>query len=141
MKFGEKIKLEGATMVACKDCSSLGTKMGQVRDKPKPKQVLRKVQNKPEKDVVIDFATKIKDCRERRNWTQRDLAKEINEKESVINRIEANRMVPSIELAQKFEKLFNITLIEEVSFGAANLEKTKSAGLTIGDVVKIKRRA
>ncbi len=73
-------------------------------------------------------------------WTQKDLARTINEKESVIHRIETGHMSPSPKLARKLESVLNVKLLEKVE----SLELAHSRGrtdeLTIGDIIRIKKK-
>ena len=82
-----------------------------------------------------NFKEIIKMSRERMRLKQDELAKKLNEKSSVIKRVEEG-WDPSPSLISKLEKFFNIKLTE--SPGESKLEtKRKKEKLTIGDVVEI----
>ena len=63
----------------------------------------------------------------------------MNEKESIISLIEKGKFGPSLKLAEKLEKFFHINLIETVEEKAVEKGKSKSAGFTIGDMLKVKK--
>jgi putative transcription factor len=71
------------------------------------------------------------------------LAERLAEKESFLERIEAEKTRPSIELAKKLEKELNVKLLEpaEPSSMPAIFEPSrKSSGRTLGDVVEFERK-
>ena len=56
---------------------------------------------------------RIKDLRAERNWTQADLAQYLGVSRQTINAIEKGKFDPSLPLAFRLAKLFNLT-IEEI---------------------------
>ena len=78
-------------------------------------------------------------ARERSGLKQEELAKKLNEKESIISSIESGKFKPSINLAHKLEKFFNINLIEELGGEEFELSSSEGSGMTIGDMIKIKK--
>jgi uncharacterized protein (TIGR00270 family) len=72
--------------------------------------------------------------------SQQDVAQRINERSSVIGKLESGKMsVCTIKLARKLERLFKLTLLEvaeplDLSTGS------ESSKTTLGDVVEIKRK-
>ena len=78
----------------------------------------------------------IKKERTKRNFTQEEIAKKLNEKESIIKRIE-DGWEPSLITIKKLEKFFNIKLTEKVEEKQIE-NKTDRKELTIGDVVEVK---
>ena len=66
--------------------------------------------------------------------TQDELARMLNEKSSVIKRIE-DGWEPQDAVIKKMEKFFGIRLIEEVA--EKRFEKKSKTSLTIGDVVEV----
>ncbi|MFN3268631.1 MAG: multiprotein-bridging factor 1 family protein, partial [Zestosphaera sp.] len=92
--------------------------------------------------VVPDYHERVRKAREKLGWTQKVLANAVKESENVIKRIEAGRLVPSIELARKLENILKIQLLEPVVETRVNTTKTLSkgsAGLTIGDVMVLRK--
>ena len=147
-----RAKIEGSVMVVCKECSKLGTIQ---KAPPKPKfrqQPKGKKQNtarnrnysrndEPTEELIEDFAIEIRKARESKNWSREDLGKKINERVSVITRIETGKMTPDTKLTKKLEKALNIKLLEKVNNVDLNQFISSSSGeRTLGNIMKIKRK-
>lgn len=112
--------------------------------KPKKKvekQSIRKHDLLPveELDYVEDFHVRIKNARERLGLTQEDLASMLNERLTVIKKIEQGEVRPTLELARKIEKMLNIQIIEKAvidEYYEPYISKPKVSGYTLGDVLK-----
>jgi putative transcription factor len=72
----------------------------------------------------------------KRNLTQEDLAKKLNEKVSILKRIE-DGWEPPLNVVKKLERFFNIELTEEAEEKKIE-KKTSKTDLTIGDVVEVR---
>jgi putative transcription factor len=70
---------------------------------------------------------------------QKDVARELNERTSVITKVESGKMAPTISLARKLERLFKLTLLEEAESVDLSPVPSRSSA-TLGDVVEIKRK-
>ena len=135
--------IEETELNVCEDC----VKYGKVIEKKVPvKEELKKQITKtiePEKEIiqviVPDFAQRIKKKRESLGLKQKDFAKKISEKESLVHNIETGSFKPSIILATKLEKFLKIKLIEEYEEEHKKGSKTEADGFTIGDLVKVKK--
>ena len=147
-----RAKIEGSVMVVCKECSKLGTIQ---KAPPKPKfrqQPKGKKQNKtqnrnysrkdePSEELIEDFEIEIRKARESKNWSREDLGRKINERVSVITRIETGKMTPDTKLTKKLEKALNIKLLEKVNNVDLNQFINSSSGeRTLGNIMKIKRK-
>jgi len=130
-----KAKVEGTVVSVCEDCSGMGHRVHESKPVPmreKPKLSIDQTIINP------DFANIVKNARESKNLKREDLAKQINEKVSVIERIERSSR-PTDSTAKKLEKALGIHLLgyEEAEYKEM---KTGSEDITLGDVVKIKQR-
>lgn len=114
---GKKILIDGSILHVCTYCAALGDK--EVRNsvvKYENRRLkfvpTRKTfeKNEDEMDIVQDFATLIKQAREKMGLSQDALARKINEKVSVIKLIETGRLKPNILLAKKIERALKINL-------------------------------
>jgi putative transcription factor len=140
-------RIEGSIIKVCELCKGYGevikkVKIKQVYQDEKRVISLPKLQPEEEEMVVENYAELIKNAREKKGVKQEDFAKQINEKESLIHKIETSHMEPSIELAKKIQHFLGIRLVEEVKiqdYKSLN-PKGKADELTIGDVIKIKKR-
>ena len=147
-----RAKIEGSVMVVCKECSRLGKIQ---KAPPKPKFVKQNKtkrpastrnrsysrREEPTEELIEDFSMEVRKARERKDWSREDLGKKINERVSVINRIETGKMTPDTKLTQKLEKALNIKLVEKVDSVDLNQFVSSSSGeRTLGNIMKIKRK-
>jgi putative transcription factor len=72
--------------------------------------------------------------------TQQDFAKQLQVKESLLQKLESGTSEPDMDLARRLEKLLHVTLVEirEESVTISSDKEEPSAGLTIGDILKKK---
>lgn len=138
--------VEGGILNVCNDCSSFGKIKSKITgpkvDKKHQKGAeTAKMHVQPEKEIiqmiVQDFARKIRDKREHLNLKQEELAKKLNEKESLLHKIEIGEFEPSIALARKLEKFLHLKLVEQHEEVKGIVPKTKSDAFTIGDFIKV----
>ena len=87
-----------------------------------------------------DYAEKIKKKREKLGIEQKDFAKQVRERDSLISKIETGTIEPNIKLARKLERHLKIKLVEEYQEKPKLLAKSEGEGVTIGDMIKIKKR-
>ena len=133
-----EIFVEGAKLTVCNNCARHGT---QVREKPRASSQRSVLPSKKANlDVKEDYPSIIRKAREKQGLTQKDLARQINEKESVIHRVETGHMRPSPRLAQKLEGVLDIKLLEELEEPEIAHRRSHSDELTIGDIIRIKKK-
>jgi len=132
--------IEGVAVEACNSCSKFGKVISikkQITEKEK------KIRTKPrllEENIIDNYGWIIKKAREERGFRHEELAKNINEKESIIHKIETENLKPSITMAKKLENFLNIKLIEMEEEKKNVSLNFKDDDLTIGDLLKIKNR-
>ena len=154
-----KTKIDNSLMVTCKECS----RYGKVQSKPQPpkKRVPNKRNNnnysnvnqpkrnnnysrknrEEEYELVEDYAKIIRQKREIRGLTQKQLGEQLYERESVIHKIENGKMVPDEKIAKKLEKILNIQIIEKNEADEREFQYNKRfREATIGDIALIKRK-
>ena len=135
---GREIFVERAKLTVCKSCVRYGTPVREKRKKSSRKPVFTSAE--ADFDIREDYPARVKNAREKIGLTQKDLARKINEKESVIHRIETGHMRPSRKLARKLEGALDIKLLEKVEEPEVVRRRSRSDELTIGDIIKIKKR-
>jgi putative transcription factor len=86
--------------------------------------------------IKTNFHLLIKNERAKKNLTQEELAKKLNEKASLIKRVEEG-WEPPLSMIKKLERFFNIELTEEIEEKQIE-SKTERKELTIGDVVEVR---
>ncbi|WP_309607786.1 helix-turn-helix transcriptional regulator [Flavobacterium sp.] len=77
---------------------------------------------------MLDIGSKITQLRKAKNWSQEDLAKQINSSRVMVGNYERNTNMPSIEVIVKMSKSFNVTvdfLIGEGEFSTYDKEIIK----------------
>ena len=140
-----KTDVEGTILNVCDGCSKFGKIISILKQKEQKKDVKKEVVlEKPKEEefvmaIVPDYGTIIKNKREHLGITQEDFAKKINEKISLVHKIETNQFEPSVGLARKIEKFLSVKLIEQEEVRPGTALKTKSDSLTIGDFIKLEK--
>lgn len=89
-------------------------------------------------ELASDYDQRIKQAREAEGLSQEELAQEINEKASLIRKLEHGDMLPNSSVQRKLEKKLKITLTEASSGDEEWSGGGSSSGLTLGDMVKRK---
>ena len=137
--------VEGSTLKVCKQCSSFG----KIIQRPVPRKFTKRPffsKPKPKKeeiveDIVENYAELIRTSREKKGLTQKEFARKLFEKESIVQKMETGSYEPSISLARKLEKILKINLINEIKEESkTEIPRTKSEGFTLGDFIKIKKK-
>jgi putative transcription factor len=123
--------IEGSVLNACHSCAQFGTSIAVSR---KPKVKFK--HPKPQIEVVANYAKILKDARREIKLTQDQVARALNEKISVIQKVESGKIRPSLSLAAKLEKFFSIQLTEEAHMNTENYSSKESPQLTIADLLK-----
>lgn len=148
-----RIELEGIMLNVCEKCASYGRIVARLKKEEPAKKKTKKsmffeTEIKPQKKtetvqlITPKYPRLIKNARENLDLKQKELAKKIAEKESVIHKLESGRMKPGIPLARKLEKFLKIKLVEEVELDDSGISPGKGEdsekGLTLGDLIDIK---
>jgi len=124
----EEIKLN-----LCATCSTHSRIVHEVKVSAK----IKPQESENVEDIKSNFSTQIKQAREQQSLTQKELARKLNLKESMLQKFETGKLKPSLQLAKKLESVLNIYLIETTQIEQEGYKPTKSQGLTIGDLIKL----
>ena len=87
-------------------------------------------------EIAGDYDDRIRAAREAEGVSQEDLAKRLNEKVSLIRKLERGEMLPSDEVREKLERRLEISLVEGSDGGDDDWSADSSTTTTLGDVVK-----
>jgi putative transcription factor len=158
--FGKPYRavIEGAKLTVCSECSRHGTI---IFEEPKPKtmtpkpkttlQPLRIQSKKPlaatvdtSLEITENFDSKIRQARERLGLSHEELGKKINEKVSLLKKIENRKMTPDNRLAQKLEHALKVKLLapaSEEKVPQAKIPKPTSRELTLGDMIQLNKKS
>jgi len=152
-----KAIIEGAKMLVCSECAHYGTRFWEAETgKPTPKRLpmpsakpklfspATPTQKTSEEslELVEEYSKKIRKAREKLGLTHEDLGKKINEKVSLLRKIETGKMKPTQRLAEKLEHTLKIKLLApptepKLPQKALTVAKQKQE-ITLGDLIKIK---
>ncbi len=151
--------VEGATLVVCKQCASLGTELPGFPDRPRPTKIapsatgpVRRSVRPPieslpksveESDLVDDYPRVIKEAREKLGLSRQDLGFKAKEKMTVIQKIELGKMLPTMRLTRELEHLLRVKLLvpkEEIEVPTPSPSLTGSQNATLGDVVLVRQK-
>ncbi len=157
-----RITLEGSVLIVCKECSVFGENAKPYIPKktvPKPKEkrgtketrykknlkVIKEPKDKgfdEEYEIVENYSEIIKGIRLKLGLKQEKFAEILNEKTSLIKKIEKGAIEPSLDLARKIERRFNVKIIKEkVQEEVLNSKFSgKEEALTLGEIARIKEK-
>lgn len=147
-----RVIVEQAKLTVCGECAKHGSQTWKPPKpptlKPQPKTSLKQSNLKPPIDesltLVENYGFKIKTARERKGWTQEDLASKIGEKASFISKIETEKVAPSIHVAKKIEHVLGVSILTHEPPSTTQLiakqTKHEPAGLTIGDILMLNKK-
>ncbi|MFX0018380.1 MAG: multiprotein bridging factor aMBF1 [Promethearchaeota archaeon] len=148
---GVKVLIEGAKITVCQACAKHGKKIYMPQlSKPKQtkslqsKRISKKLELDDGLEIVSDYHHKIRRVRQSLSLNQDHFAQKLNEKPSLIRRIEAGKVEPTFKLAKKIENVYNIRLIKkkDESEGIVSTDKflKRSSGRSLGDIAFIKKK-
>lgn len=129
-----RVKVEGILFNVCENCRNFGKVLGKAEEK----KIIKKTKPAEEEKIefiIEDYNIILKKAREKMGLKQEEAAKKINEKTSIIHKLENKEIEPSLNLARKLEKFFNIKLIFEDIKKEEHREKTEVKGFTLGDLI------
>lgn len=134
-------KIEGTVLEVCEDCAELGEVLERGQVQPKQRKRKRNLPQQPEEILINNFGSAVKAAREEKEMEIAKVAEEVKEKESVIHRIENERLKPDKDLARKLETFLNIDLyVNEENSPATSTKSQDKQGVTLGDVAEVKRQ-
>ena len=154
------IQTEGTQLEVCSNCTEFGTVLhDEEREKSKTssdsgtssgggggttKQSPPSSGGGPSHDpldelgtLAPDYDSRVRNARENAGMTQEDLADDLNEKLSLIRKIERGEMRPDEDVRAKLESELSVSLTEEVG-GEEWESEGSSGGYTVGDIIERK---
>jgi putative transcription factor len=142
----------------CSDCATLGSLSWELKT-PKPAKPVAKVhrplklkskatKNRPSSleptlELVADFGARIRQAREAQGLSHEDLGRKINEKVSVLKKLESQRMTPDNKLAEKLQYALKIKLLvppTKEKLLKQLITTAPSKTITLGDLIKSKKK-
>jgi putative transcription factor len=152
-----RVIIEKAKLEVCSECSKLGTGFW---EQPKPKSMASAIRAPPAPlriqpkktpqppmgtslELVEDFNVKIRQAREKLGLSHEELGKRINEKVSLLRKIETGKMTPDNRLATTLEHALKIKLIapaKEEKVPQTKMATAVKRELTLGDLVQLEKK-
>jgi putative transcription factor len=149
--------IEGAKLTVCVECSKHGkiireeeVELGQRAPKKTPVPFSAKMQRKKTvgakveitQEVVESYHAKIRQAREKLGLSHEELGKKINEKASVLSKLETGKMTPNNVLVTKLEHALKIKLLvpikeEKISY---EMPKLPNRETTLGDLIQLNKK-
>lgn len=152
-----RVIIEGAKVITCVECAKLGsgywTPEGETRLRRGPSSLPRSIKSTASNkhlsqqvsqvdfEIIEGFGSVIKRSREKLGLTHEDLGRIIGEKESVIKKIESEKIAPDARLAVKLERALKIKLLVKQEADLNRPVDTSIKGkrsVTLGEIVRIK---
>ena len=134
----KKAKIEGATLKVCDSCADMGETVETKSKKKKRKKKKKRTSSKRSSEVLTsNYGEMIKNAREEEKLSIKEVADSLNEKESVIKKIEGEDLKPEKSLASKLEKKFGIELYVNPSVSDVETDSGDSRSATLGDVAEV----
>lgn len=133
VRFGRVVETPGAPKaVAAREGAARGLQTREKRMTEKP------VPLEGADDLVADFGERVRVGRERKRLSLDDLARAVNEKKSLLAKVEAGSFFPDPHVTRKIEAALGIKLREKVE--EVHTEKVRPrGGMTIGDLIKMQK--
>ncbi len=149
--------IEKAKLTVCNECAKLGK---DTWEEPKPKlpalkpratSVPLRIPPKKVSEPIVDttqlvdgFEAKIRQAREKLGLTHEELGKRINEKVSLLRKIETGKMKPDNKLASRLEHALKVKLIvpaTEEKVPQTKMAKQANRELTLGDLIQLNKES
>lgn len=147
----KNVAIESSVLAVCNDCARFGQEVSAsvVRRGSLPPVITQRLEARQRRqtprdvyatpavqELAEDFPMRIREAREARGWKQTDLGAKINERASVIAKLESGAITPGDSLVKKLERELGIKLMEKLE--PVVVKKTPpSGGITLGDLVKL----
>ncbi len=148
----KRVSVEGSLLMVCEACARFGK---EVSPAPAPRPVLgaapevavrleaRRRRMTPrdiyeqqgEEDLLPNFGDIIRKSREGKGWKREDLGKKINERVSIIEKLEKGQMRPPDELLKRLERALGVKLRGKVQ-PTLPRRSQGSTPLTLGDLIR-----
>ena len=154
--FSKKVMIEGVLLGVCAECAKFGTEADKGRpsvEGPKPmieQRLEQREKRQKQRDVysdggqeelVDDYAARVRNARSRMGVTQKELAAKLNEKQTILSKVESGTIRPDDRLIRKLQKELGIVL-KEMTPPVADVKSTSSGSgsLTLADLIKMKEK-
>lgn len=132
-----KTRIEGASLKVCNSCADMGEEV-ETATRKKSGGSSRSARSQ---NVLVDgYGGRIKEAREDEGISIQELADDLNEKSSLISKLEKEELKPDKPLARKLGKRLDVELYTnpEVSDVSSSSSSGDTREATVGDVAEVK---
>ena len=148
--------IEGAKLTVCSKCAQFGSAewgtpkpapvkapsvIGRVQAIPPPAprpRIRNDVETVESQELVEDYGAQIRKARQKLGLSEKDLAKKMQEKESVVKNLEKQELTPDQRLIAKIKKYLSLDIVERVDAPKGGIIAKPTGAKTIGDMLKMK---
>lgn len=147
----KEVIIEGSRLMVCPDCAKMGTPATKKEKNEIPKTVMeerlqKRAQRQSQRDIltnleetlVEDFPDRIRQAREKKRLSREELGHKIQEKASIIGKLENGSLRPDDALRKKLERFLGIQLLTKAESGVIQ-HHTQKRGMTLGDFIKFEK--
>ncbi|MGC8537736.1 MAG: multiprotein bridging factor aMBF1 [Candidatus Micrarchaeia archaeon] len=133
------VDVEGVELRVCAKCAKGKHVISKVdteehsRPGRKPIPTSSTIKRQEEAEIIDDYGKVIREARERMKLPLNALAEMINEKETLLYRVENQKTLPTIELAKKLEKALGIKLERDASKAEDTRHGDRKESATLGE--------
>jgi putative transcription factor len=133
------VNVEDVELRVCAKCAQ-GKKVITTHEyKPAVARKATRPRSEEEQSLVENYGKVIREARERMKLPIKVLAEMLNEKETLLARIEQQSTMPTMKLTKMLEKALSIKLIESAeSPGAGSVTGGKKSNATLGEFINSK---
>lgn len=134
----KKVKIEGAKLKVCNSCSDMGEEI-KTSSRTRKKKKSRSSKSRQEKVLVQNYGKKVKQAREDEQLSIQEMSDELNEKTSLLSKVEKEDLKPDKSLARKLSKRLDIQLYTNPKVNNYNQSSSADQSkATLEDVADIK---
>jgi len=135
-----KVKIEGAEVKTCDSCAQMGEEVNTGTSKPRKKKTESKsrTRGRDTDTLAPDYGDRVRDAREEEKLSLAEVSDDLNEKESVIRKVENQDLKPEKSLASKLSKKFGVDLYVNPEVSNVDDSTSDSRSATLGDVAEVK---
>jgi putative transcription factor len=138
------VSIEGAKLVVCGACARGKKVLYFLEEEAEGPQVREMPRGKAEEteEIIEGYGRTIRNARQKMGLAVAVVAERINERESYLEHIEREELVPTFKVARKLEKELGIKLIEKVqpSVSATTEKKGEFREPTLGDILESQKK-
>ncbi len=148
--------IEGAKLTVCSKCAQFGSAdwgtsraapvksapagwLTTTTPPPSPRPRVRNdVESVESQELIEDYGPQIRKARQKLGLSEKDLAKKMQEKESVIKNLEKQDLTPDNRLIGKIKKYLSLDIVERADAQKSQILAKPTGAKTIGDMLKMK---